>query len=278
LVEFTKICYIPYAFWWKMDSFLCGFNMTFYRNLFLGFMESPEHAAQIQAQLPLRNRVVFCGYPVLDDVEFQEKQRTIRSILWTPRWTYADVLGGSHFFEYKDGFVNLGDELKNISLTLRPHPLAFDNFIAEGRMTTEDVKSFKTLLKQKDITLDASGMIADTFEATDVCVTDWSSIIVAFFLTGKPIILCDSPIYHDEPGHSSLSFWSSQMMECLYIADSWDDVLKYLKELAAGNDYLYEKRREVAYGLLRENAGASKRILDTLRKDYAGEMEHSVKE
>ena len=144
-------------------------------------------------------------------------------------------------------------------------------------MTADEVENFKALLRQKNIVLDPNKLVTDTFKDADVLLTDGSSIIYSFFLSGKPVILCDAPNWGKDQS-VSINFWFSKIRECLYIADSWDNVLKYLKELAAGNDYLYEKRREVAYGLLRENAGASKRILDTLRKDYAGEMEHSVKE
>ena len=98
-----------------------------------------------------------------------------------------------------------------------------------------------------------------------------------FFLTGKPLILCDTMILHDTSRCSRLSFWFSQIYECLYIANGWDDVQKYLKELTAGNDYLYEKRREVASALLRENIGATERILNTLRKDYIGMTQHPLK-
>ena len=80
-----------------------------------------------------------------------------------------------------------------------------------------------------------------------------SSIIFAFFLTGKPFITCDTKNFHS----GNASFWSKKILECAYIAKNWNDVKGYIKQIVSGNDYLYYKRKEVAIALSNENAAAS---------------------
>ena len=271
LVKYTKVCLVPYASWGVISTFIDGFTKDFYRNLYLGFMEESENAEIIGRRFFLKNHhhILFRGYPVLENIHLCERQKTIRSILWTPRWTYSQTVGGSHFFEYKDNFIALKDDIPELnvndtSLMIRPHQLAFDNFVKEGLLSLEELQHFKDLIREKGIAIDNNKTIGNTFKTTDLLLTDSSSIIVPFLLSGKPIILCDSHTLHNV----NLASWCKQILNCLYIANSWADVQNYIRDLLAGNDYFYQKRKEVILRMSKEHIGASNRILKTLRQDF----------
>ena len=81
---------------------------------------------------------------------------SVRRILWTPRWTTQERIGGSHFFEYKDLFLEFAEKYgsEELKFAIRPHPLMFDHFVTEGQMTEQDVADYKAQLAAHDIELD----------------------------------------------------------------------------------------------------------------------------
>ena len=87
----------------------------------------------------------------------------------------------STFFEYKDkiiDYVNRNDKLKFV---FRPHPLMFNNFINEGLMSKKEVKEYLDNFKENKV-YDDQGDYFDTFRESDVLVTDFSSIIIDYFI------------------------------------------------------------------------------------------------
>ena len=85
----------------------------------------------------------YLGYPSLEPFMKIKNRNEIKSIIWTPRWSYNKTIGGSHFIEYKDSFVSIKEKFSEIELVFRPHPLMFDNLIFEKRMTKSEVDEFK---------------------------------------------------------------------------------------------------------------------------------------
>lgn len=258
VIRYAKTCYIPYAFWPFAGESLCGFNTDFYRNLYMGFLETEDCVKQISERVnsPL-NKLMYRGNPVFDDIKC-EKPKAYKNVLWTPRWTYNEGVGGSHFLEYKDKFVELGKSSEGKTV-LRPHPLAFSNYVSKGYMTEAEVENYKTSLKENGIILDPNKMISDTFADTDILITDISSVVMMFFLTGKPIIFCKS----DEQMVPDFE----RITEVMYLADSWEEVLEHYNNLIAGNDYLYEKRAKIAEDILNDVKDSSDKILEELLKD-----------
>lgn len=258
VIRYAKTCYIPYAFWPFAGESLCGYNTDFYKNLYMGFLETEDCVKQISERLssPL-NKLMYKGNPVFDDIKC-EKPKAYKNVLWTPRWTYNEGVGGSHFLEYKDKFVELGKNTDG-KVVLRPHPLAFSNYVSKGYMTEAEVESYKTSLKENGIILDPNKMISDTFADTDILITDISSVVMMFFLTGKPIIFCKS----DEQMVPDFE----RITEGMYLADSWEEVLEHYNNLKHGNDYLYEKRAKIAEDILNDVKDSSDKILEELLKD-----------
>ena len=258
VIRYAKTCYVPYAFWPFAGESLCGYNTDFYKNLYMGFLETEDCVQIISDRLNSKyNKLMYRGNPVFDDIECV-KPKSYKNILWTPRWTYNEGVGGSHFLEYKDDFVELG-KANDGKTVLRPHPLAFDNYISKGYMTESEVADFKSKLSDNGIILDPNKMISDTFADTDILITDISSVVIMFFLTGKPIIFCET----DEAMVPAFE----KIKEGMYVADNWEQVRTYYEKLKNGEDSLYEKRREIAMEILNDVKDSSDRILEELLKD-----------
>jgi len=255
----TKCCYIPYAFW-PLKYYLCGYNRSFFRSAYFCFLDSKENCNEIikLGDYEADHRYIFCGYPSLDrSINCLSGQfNDVKTILWTPRWNYDPKIGGSHFFEYKDKFLTLNRIFDGINLLIRPHPLSFQNYVLMGKMTEEDVENYKQSVFESGASFDQNSIIDDTFECVDILVSDISSILYTYLLYEKPIILCNT----DVP--KSPSFES--IMECMYLADNWNDILHWISEIRNGNDILKHKRHLVAERIKKENSGAVTNIIEHL--------------
>lgn len=218
-----------------------------------------EYNRYLKANListPLR-RVYKVGYPAFEYYSgIRRKEGNIHTILWTPRWSYDEGFGGSHFFEYIEQIIQFVQAHNDIRLVIRPHPLMFDNFKALGLMTEQQIMTLKTKCNSVGILFDENKIIKDTFEYSDILLADYSSIISLFILSGKPIIYCPMKI----PTNSIFQ----RVCEGCYVEDNWSAIENRLKSLIYGNDELYHQRTEVIKEVFGDTSGITKKILDIL--------------
>jgi hypothetical protein len=266
-VKYAKVCYIPYGYSISDQmSFLMIENKDFFRNVYFMFMVSPFVIEKFK-KIYRRNlkkgtqHIEYLGYPALKTYLDFDKEYNKFNITWTPRWTYDKKIGGSHFFEYKDKFIGLLKKNNDINLTIRPHPMMFYNFQRLGIMTEEEINEYKDELKENNIYLDCGTPIDNVLRNTGILITDISSIIPSFFFTGRPIIYCSCDIeLNDDLKNMSRSF---------YIAKSFEDIERHLKDILNGNDYLKDIRERLLtsdrYSIHRKS---SELILDRIYKDF----------
>ena len=210
------------------------------------------------------HKILNVGYPMLDRYLAIRDSGIETTILWTPRWTPDLKSGGSNFLRYKSDFADLRNKYEQANIIARPHPLTFNNFISNGLLTEEEALEYKNLLGLKQIELDESEDTFSAFRRASILISDYSSIILPFFLTGKPIIYCTVI------GATGLEFTSDfkEVIKSLYIADSWDDVMKYIEMIVSGNDYLKDSRRRIIEEKYTNKRDSTKKILDIIHEDY----------
>lgn len=259
VISFAKCCYIPYAFW-PLKEMICGYNRDFFDSIYFAFIESEENAAYLRTLGNYDNRVLFCGYPVLENITVTDDYLDDNGVLWTPRWSYGDKIGGSHFFEYKDKILEWQKNNPQMQLIIRPHPLAFENYLAEGLMTEDDIEKYKKSVFSTGAVFDDNKIIETTFKSTRVLISDISSIMYPFFLTGKPIIYCNSGIAH------SPSF--EILLKGVYIANKWEDVKEYLDKLNSGIDSLKSIREKIIKEIKNKHKDSTNRIVSSILNDY----------
>ncbi len=255
VIRYAKTCYLPYCFH-------CGaskeyYETSFFRHLYVFFCSNRDEEKRSKTASLREN--VFLGYPVLDGIEVEDENKTPRRVLWTPRWHDDPTYGGSSFMKYKECFFGLKDKL-NVDIVMRPHPLTFDNLMKEGKMTGKEVKEYKEKLEQNHIELDQNALVEDTFKETDILITDFSSIIIAYFLTGKPIIYCGNPAIE----------WFTEtyqkMIDSSYVVRSWEELEACVDGLIAGSDPMRTKRLEVI-SEIKEGGDSVWKILNFLKAD-----------
>lgn len=271
-VRFCKICYISYGYLLtKTNEELC-MDKAFFNHVYFYFAEN-EYVKKYNAdrypyshKKGIRNSV-FLGYPSLIDMQkaqnnVQKKDKERVSVIWTPRWTTNANVGGSNFFRFKDDILRFFHNNEEYAFTFRPHPMMFDNFLKTGEMSPEDVSSLKeTIEKSSSMELDTKAEYFETFWQTDILVTDVSSVIMEYLLTGNPIIYCKSGIIPNE--------FMQEILSVCYCVEDWEQIEDTLESLKNGQDRLKEKRFELSQKFKRENdLNTPYRIRDMIKEDY----------
>lgn len=258
--KYAKICLTPYGFS-LTEKFLHVVPKAFFRNLYrLYALTEPEKAANLRRfpvshKLDLRRTFYFSPLVFADFFRSRGKEspswafsKNAFRVIWTPRWTTDKVHGGSNFFNYKDLLPAYADQNPDVDILFRPHPMAFDNFVRTGEMTQAEVDAYiREYDSRGNTALDREKSYDATFWESSVLLTDISAIIVEYFVTGKPIIFCDT----QNRTNAYLDFFEKILSAC-YIANNSQDIEKYLTQLKAGIDPLSQKRKQIAIELFGE--------------------------
>lgn len=256
LIRFAKTCYIPYCYH-ALDDGKQYYMNSFFANLYLFYCCSEQ---QQRNQRPHGHaKTVYLGYPALETVRNHSLSEN-RSVLWTPRWADDKETGGSNFLKHMDTIPGLIDAVHGIQLTFRPHPMAFDNAVRIGAMTETQVLEYKKRIQDKGISFDNNVYVEDTFNQTDILITDFSSIVITYMLSGKPIIYCSNTDVRFSESYK-------RIIECSYIAKDYSDIEKYTKMLVNGIDPLKQKRIGLAEELRKEHNNSTNRIMEYLFAD-----------
>lgn len=248
--RYSKICYTPYGFTLSKIFRPISSGWEFFRWLYCCYCVSLDEKKFLDDRLvnagtQTLQRNAFCGFPRIYGFA---KQKNVESpvwdfskndfrVLWTPRWSTEDAIGGSNFLKYKDFMLELVKENPGIDFVFRPHPLTFGNFIQTGQLTRTQADSYKAACNTNNSKLDESAEYASSFWRSSALITDFSSIIIEYLITEHPIIFCTTKTNMEQPTEEF-----EKILSCCYIANSGEDIKRHLIQLKKGEDPLKEKR------------------------------------
>jgi hypothetical protein len=248
---YARICYVPYygIMIYKGSVDETTHPISFFKNVSLVFVGHQIEAKELVTRFHgiwSSNQVIMAGAPMLDYVIQKrsltngawnnEKVKGRMRILWTPRWHTGE--GNCHFFDYKDYFIGLAKSGASIDLLFRPHPLCFRNFLKTGELNEHEYQSMlKDYEQLPNAAIDTSGAYEDTFLSSDILVSDMSSMIAEYFITGKPIVYTHRVDTFNEFGSKLAKgfYWVKNQLEL-------DEVLSMLRR---GEDPLKSKRQAI---------------------------------
>jgi len=274
--RFAKVCYVPYAttlFRGEVDEIV--HPEPFFSAASLVFAENSVTRDRLVARFKScawfrEEAFVLSGSPKLDYIVNKKtpdatawrrgatSERT--RILWTPRWWTRD--GSCHFFDYKSYFADFCARHDDVDFVFRPHPLSIQNFLNTGELTSDDVKRMElSYERSSNMTIDKGADYQGVFLASDVLVSDISSMLIEYLVTGKPIVYTHRIDLFNELGRA--------LSEGFYWVRNSEELTSTLEMLIAGNDPLLNKRRELIEKLVfMPEAGAGPRIKETLKADF----------
>lgn len=241
--RYSKICYVAYVYLVSDTVESICMEKLFFRNVYMYFAENTLYYNFNKKRFKLSHskgyRKTFnIGYPSLenfmDEKECCEKKERFK-IVWTPRWSEYKDIGGSNFMNFKDNIIDFAKQRNDVKIIFRPHPMTFQHFISVNRITEMEIEKYLECYKNKEeLEYDDKADYAKTFWKSDALLTDISSVIVEYFLTGKPIIYCDTG--------SQPNKFMIKLLKVFYIANNWEEASNKMEELSKGIDPLKEKR------------------------------------
>lgn len=269
--EHSKICHLVYGYLLvEEDKDVCV-SKIFFRNVYMFFAENSINQQFNIERFKISHRKGYrktlnIGYPVLEyfmSNRLCQKDNNNFRVLWTPRWSEDKEVGGSNFINYKDKIIKLVDINPDINVVFRPHPMLFGHFTSVGRITWEEVNKYLEFYRKNDrLEYNDTEEYVEVFWNTDVLVTDISSVIVEYFITGKPIVYCDTGAVPDD--------FFGEMLKVLYVTKTWDETKEKILELSRGIDPLKEEREKKIRQLFGEDfEHISERFLDAVYNDYS---------
>lgn len=272
--QYTKICYIPYGFILNDGMiFNSVFHMNFILQTYLIFAPSKNILKKLKkfymCQYLLKyNKFKYLGFPRFDlllDDNFNKKTKSDNpTITWMPRWEFDTSSEGqklSHFLEYYDEFIAFVKTHQELNFIFRPHPLMWETLINEELKTEEEIEEIKKELASiNNLSIDNEKDYLPTLKNTDILIADTTSLLIEFFVTGKPIILCDNGQGYLKDGKI--------MVSSLYQVNTWKDVEVTLKQLINGDDKLYSKRQKAINKIIPRKSIAGETIINYIIDDY----------
>ena len=265
IVKFAKVCYIPYGFSGS-DVFNPGLlDKRFFRNVYFIFLESEYMKGLLSEKFrfPIEKRfhkIMNKGYPALIPYFSFPPITQYHTFTWTPRWSFDEIIGGSNFLRFKDTFLQIAKDHKECRFIFRPHPLMFGEIEEKGLMTSDEIKQYENSLSQYGITYDKDAPLFDSLKNTDVLITDYSSIIIHFFITGRPIVYCESCI--------ELNRTFQTLREGMYIVKTETDLSSVIDQLIRGEDTQKQLREGIVENLSIFHQDSTNKIVDEIKLDY----------
>ncbi|MBQ8160061.1 MAG: CDP-glycerol glycerophosphotransferase family protein [Clostridia bacterium] len=280
LRRLCKVCYVPYSSP-LLDDYRLLYNTHFIRNLSLIFCEkqySYDYVTNLLGPtIASKDQKVFCtGFPKFDlnqngeglesPLWPRERSKDVQRVIWTPRWSMDPLLGVSSFMKYKDQMVTMAGAQPQMDLIFRPHPMAKMAMIRDGWMSEETWESYLDAYRKADnMAVDQSRAYYDLMWSSDVLVTDVSSMILDYLMTGHPLIYCVTPAMNTTSDDPKMAI--SELLPGLYVAREFADIEKYLKQLREGYDPKKEIRRQLA-DEMRRDGKIGEHIVGLIREDY----------
>ncbi len=277
--QYAKICFIPYALSANHVEDNIVLNMDFSKDVYCYYAEwetaAKENEIRMAKYLGSKyRRSVFLGYPVLSSL-IRSKGKKSKSwmfsknkfrVMWTPRWTTDIKIGGSHFLDYKDSFLKYADQKDKFDFLFRPHPMTFSHFLGTGQMSQEELdKYIKDCAVRDNTHIDTENDYSATIWQSSVLVSDYSSLILEYFLTGKPIIYCQH-INRDDMLDDVLEIYDT-----FYYAYDFHDIKRHLQLIYEGDDPMRKKRiavRNKIFGNEKDILKIPERIVEDIVNDY----------
>lgn len=268
LAQKALLCYVPYGYEFVNNVHLdIEYNDNFINSVFFCFAENEDtikyikNRSRIDTLFGLR-KVFDLGYPRFDLITKVDMNSNCRKcVLWTPRWSVSDINDRSYFFDYIEPLKTYFAENKDAKLIIRPHPLMFKNFIEKGILTKEDIDNLKDEISSFDnIEWDNNQNYLDTFEKSEILISDFSSLIIEFFATNKPVVYCGS--------HEGFNTIGMEMAKGLYHVTNKEELISTLNYLRNNYDKYFELNQLTINNYIKktENIGVS--IKDEIVKSF----------
>ena len=170
----------------------------------------------------------------------------------------------SNFVEQAQFFLDFAKNHPQYEFLIKPHPVLKSKCEATGFMTGEEyenyIEQWRELPNGNAYTL---GNYYDVFKTSDILITDSSSFLGEYFVSGKPIVLLESK------SRMPFNDFGLELRKGMYKPQKVEEIENILEEIFEhGNDSLKETRDKIIKKqFVLPEGGVAKRITDYLKKE-----------
>lgn len=251
----SNVCFVPYGgvlIVKNSNIFNIVFNDELLSNVRYIFADNKpsylflkKKMKKIEA-LEKKEIVYHFGFPRFDIVN-RERSSVNKTLLWLPRWTTPKEKGNeqSTFLKYYRCIIDYSIQHPEINVIIRPHPIMFEVYVADGFLTNNDVSNMRSeITNLPNVFLDESESYLDSFKKSDILIADFTSLIVEYFASGKPVIFLGDL--------SNIDSRYKRIVDSFYNLNEWNGIEKCLNELFNGIDDKQDQRLNAINDLQQE--------------------------
>lgn len=252
--KFALTSYIPYYFPIETADIDC--NLRFHKyveNYYI--LDNYTKNKYILKNPELKDKLKVVGYPYLD--YFADKESIEGdSVIYAPHWTVGGNGLAYGTFEWNGKFMlDYAESHPEIKWIFKPHPLLKKALSDFGIMSVEEADEYYNEWG-KIGTKYESGDYLELFEKSKMMITDCSSFLGEYFVTGKPLI-------HLMSEKSQFKTSDNPILKAYYRANNIDE-LKILLKTLPEHDNLKDLRQQTLSDIGLKNNCASKEIINDI--------------
>lgn len=253
IAKYSKLVYVPY--YTNMASSessvcaLCGMPVATQAWRILAQSEeimkmhrkyAPKHGANLLVTgLPKWDNILeLKKAPETLPKGWKEKISGKKVFLWNSHFAVSPSEPGT-LLDYGQAIVDVFSGRKDIALIWRPHPMTstiFKLYASAARPFWE--KLVHTVESAPNMVFDTGLSYVPSFQASDALLSDFSSIIAQYMLTGKPVLWLKNKI--DPRGKGYIE--DTVHIDCLEQAESTRDIAAFIDRIVGGIDPGKEER------------------------------------
>lgn len=253
--KYALTCYLPYYFPIETADIDC--KLRFHKYIESIYILDEYTKNKYEKMSGLKNLKVV-GYPYLD--YFNNKDCTGGDyVIYSPHWTVGGKGLAYSTFEWSGKFMlEYAKAHPEKKWAFKPHPLLYKALIDNEIMTPKDAENYYNDWGKIGIKYE-SGDYLGLFEKSKMMITDCSSFLGEYFVTGKPLI-------HLMSEKSQFNHSDNPILKAYYRAYNLDELKNLLNDLPQ-NDNMKEFREETLEKLGLKCNNASQKIIDDIMKE-----------
>ncbi len=258
--KFALTCYCHYGI--AGNPNVMSKNCEFY-NSFWKFFTAHECLKTEYSTFIMPEEMVVSGHPKLDVYRgFKEQQNSDGYVIYAPHFSTGDAQVHFSTFDWSGDFMlEFAYKHPEINWIFKPHPNLKSHFIKSGYKSKSEIEEyFEKWVKIGRVY--TQGDYFDIFKNSKALITDCSSFLAEYSLTGKPLLHL---ISKNSIAHSSLN---TLIAKNYYKIHSQMSLESHLQEvIIKGNDFMKQGRIEQINKIFAgETFNSAKNILSYLNK------------